>query len=108
VAHSTANGSFVKASKPRPDFPLFPHASGRWAKKVRGKFHYFGKTAGDPKGKLALGLWLEQKDDLLAGRQPRPERDALTVKDLCNHFLTCKEQQRDSGDIVPLMARDGC
>lgn len=46
--------------KPREDFPLFPHATGRWAKKVRGKFHYFGKVTEDPKGKAALVLWLDQ------------------------------------------------
>jgi integrase len=88
-----------RPAKPRPDFPLFPHATGRWAKKVRGRFCYFGKVADDPKGQAALVLWLDQKDDLLAGRTPRVKSDSLTVADLCNRFLTAKEQQRDAGDI---------
>ena len=85
-----------------PIFHFF-HASGRWANKVRGKFHYFGKTADDPKGQAALRLWLDQKEDLLAGRTPRISRDGLNVRHLCNHFLTAKQQQRDAGEIVRLM-----
>jgi hypothetical protein len=78
----------TRAKKPRPDFPLFPHRTGRWAKKVRGSFAYFGKVADDPRGERAIELWLEQKDDLLAGRRPRPKADALTVEELADRFCT--------------------
>jgi hypothetical protein len=50
-----------KPRKPRRDFLLFPHATGRWAKKVRGKFAYFGKVADDPEGTAALNLWLRRQ-----------------------------------------------
>jgi integrase len=37
-------------------------------------------------------LWLKQKDDLFAGRTPRSTTaDGLTVRDLCNRFLSVKE-----------------
>ena len=84
--------------KPYPDFPLFAHATRRWAKKVRGKLHYFGPWD-DPDG--ALAKWLDQQDDLRAGRTPRTPGDGLTVRELVNRFLTAKEQQRDAGDIRP-------
>lgn len=87
--------------KPRPDFPLFPHATGRWAKKVRGRLVYFGKWADDPMGEAALDRWLDEKDDLLAGRLPRAKCEELTVAALCNHFLAYKEQLRDSGELTP-------
>lgn len=106
MAHSTPKKRFKKPEKPRPDFPLFPHATGRWAKKVRGRFQYFGKVADDPKGNAALNLWLEQKDELLAGRTPRNNQDGLTLRELCNRFLTAKEAQRDAGDITPMTFSD--
>ena len=95
-----------KPSKPHQDFPLFRHARGCWAKKVKGKFHYFGKIADDPDGEKALALWLDQKDDLLAGRRPRVKSEGLSVRDLCNRFLTAKRHKLDSGELSPATFAD--
>jgi len=98
VKANSTSGNVVR--KPKADFPLFPHASGRWAKKIRGKFHYFGKTEDDPKGNRALNLWLDQKDDLLAGRTPRAKSGGLEIHELCNRFLTAKLQLLRSGELT--------
>jgi len=110
MADSTSRRSGGKAArprKPRKDFPLYPHRAGYWAKKVRGRTLYFGRVADDPRGKAALEQWLEQKDDLLAGRQPRVAKDEdLSVGDLCNRFLTHKAGLRDHGELSPRTFRD--
>src|SRR5262245_55335521 len=98
VGDSTTPVSQSKPIKPSPDFPLFPHATGRWAKKIRGKLHYFGRWS-DPDA--ALARYLEEKDDLHAGRVPRDAADALTVYTLCGKFLTAKLAQRDCGELSP-------
>ena len=102
---TSRRGNRKAAQKPRPDFPLFPHDAkhpdkARWAKKVRGKLCYFGKVVDDPQGNQALSLWLDQKDDLLAGRTPRVKQGALTVLELCERFLEAKEARVDSGEIT--------
>src|SRR4051795_6188746 len=82
----------TRVKKPHPDFPLFPHSSGRWAKQVLGKRHYFGPVAGDEDGQKALAKWLREKDDLLAGRKPRAADDkSIIVYDLVQGFLTHKK-----------------
>jgi integrase len=90
-----------RPTKPRPDFPLFPHATGRWAKKIRGKFHYFGKTANDPQGEAAMLKWLDEKDSLLAGRMPRPKVNGVTVRDLANRYLSAKKGLLESEELTP-------
>ena len=78
----------AKQGKPHPDYPLYAHASGQWAKRVRNKVHYFGPWA-DPD--VALEKWLREEDDLLAGREPS-NGEGLTIVQLTNHFLTSKRR----------------
>lgn len=98
MVQSNGSKNAGKPAKPHPDFPLFPHATKRWAKKIRGEFHFFGPWR-DPQG--ALEEWLRVKDDLLAGRKPRAKDDpgGPTVELVTNAYLTRKEQLRDSGDV---------
>ena len=52
MANASSATVQVKPEKPHPDCPLLPHATKRWAKKVKGKLHYFGPWR-DPDGALA-------------------------------------------------------
>ncbi len=86
-----------KPSKPHKDFPLTPHRNGQWCKKIKGKLWYFG-TWDDPEG--ALQQYVDERDDILAGRDPRQNRDGTTLRYLCNHFLTDRQQcLREGGNI---------
>ncbi len=88
-----------KPPKPYDDFPLFAHATGQWAKKVRGRMLYFGPWA-DWQG--ALAKWQTQRDDLMAGRKPRPVGEAVVrLKDLANDFLNAKRDKMTQGELSP-------
>ncbi len=91
-------GKPVKPSKPYPDFPLTAHPAGVWCKKIRGRLYYFGPWD-DPDG--ALKSYLEQKDALHAGRTPRPDPEAVTVRKVCNEFRQAKEALVDAGELSP-------
>jgi integrase len=82
--------------KPYPDFPLFLHATGQWGKKIRGRTYYFGTDSS-----AALSKYLEQRDDLQAGRTPGLHPDGLTVRELCNRFLSAKKSLQDAGEMSP-------
>ena len=90
----------VKPSKPRTDFPLFPHASGKWAKVIKGRTFYFGRWD-DPNA--AEAEYLQDADDLHAGREPRPEknRSGPTLREVCNAFIKSKRTKLDSGNLSP-------
>lgn len=88
-----------KPKKPYPDFPLFPHASGLWAKKIRGKLHYFGPWD-DPNA--ALRRYHKDESDLKAGRTPKredEEADVLTVKKMVHLFLEARKLHVASGEM---------
>lgn len=84
-----------KPEKPYEGFPLFPHQCGQWAKKIRGKLCYFGVWS-DPGA--ALAKYLDQRDDLQAGRKPRPPVED-TVFVVCDKFLQFKLSSVESGEL---------
>ena len=96
MSQSTKTKSAGQAAKPYPDFPLFPHATGRWAKKIRGKLCYFGRGTWQE----ALDLYEKQRDALYAGRKPRETADGYTLRDLLNKFLEHKRHLLDTRQLT--------
>lgn len=106
-----------KPSKPYKDFPLFAHASGQWAKKIKGKLWYFGTWIDHS---AALEKYRDQVDEIQAGRDPRRlvsevsgagAKSACTVRFLVNSFLTEKEDLMLAGRLSRRMFtqyRDAC
>jgi len=96
----------AKPEKPYPGFPLFPHDSGQWAKKIRGKLHYFGVWA-DPN--KALEKLNREYPYLKDGRTPPPEHisaDGITLRELANDYLASKESKVNDGSLSVKAFRD--
>ncbi len=108
----------LKAKYPKPykDFPLFQHTSGQgyWAKKIRGRLHYFGPIED---WQAALTLYQQQREALYLGLNPddfghgsgdgrNGNSSILTVEDACNLFLESKERKVESGDMGRRMYED--
>jgi integrase len=61
------------------------------------------RRLGDPQ--KSLECWVEEKDELLAGRVPRSREsrrhphDTPTLRDLVNQFLTTKKKMLESGEL---------
>ena len=97
--NSTAKTAREKPDKPYKGFPLFAHPSGQWAKKIRGRTHYFGVWSSP---EAALERLNFEYPYLADGRTP-PAVDVsngCTLKVLCNEFLKSKEQELDANDLA--------
>ena len=84
----------------------------RWAKKIRGRLHYFGRwgrkqgerivPVQDVKASAreAVNRYNQQRDDLYDGRVLRPKEDGCyALRTLCNEFLTAKMNKVESGEL---------
>jgi integrase len=88
--------NMTKPKKPYEGYPLTAHPNGHWCKKIKGRIHYFGRWD-DPTA--ALNLYLEQRDDLQAGRSPRTDAAGTTVALALDQFLSSKLLLQESGEI---------
>jgi len=87
----------TKPSKPYDGFPLYPHASGHWAKKIRGKTHYFGRWDDWQTG---LDAFNRDRDALYAGHEPSHYHRGLVVGHALDLFLSAKKRLVDSGGLT--------
>lgn len=106
-----------KPRKPYKEFPLFAHAVGQWAKKIKGKMWYFGVWSDH---QAALDKYKSEVDDIQSGRDPRKlaagvagvaNQSGCTVIHLVNAFLTEKEDRMLAGRLSKKMFvqyRDAC
>lgn len=103
----TWNVAGYKIRQPHVAFPLSPHPSGKWQKRINGRIFYFGTWAKRVNGVLVRvegDGWKEAEDaykvqasDLHAGRAPSARNENPNVADLCNEFLSAMKLRLDTG-----------
>lgn len=92
---SVNSNKFPRPAKPYPDFPLYAHNSGRWAKKIRGKTLFFGPWAD---WSAALSRYLTEKNDLEAGRKPKRVSEG-DVAEMVAGFLNARKLDVENGAL---------
>jgi len=109
--HIVASSKANTPAKPYPDFPLFAHQTGRWAKKVRGQLRFYGRWGHSVAGQIVpvddvSGSAAEAKIEFdrcwpyhRLGKEPPVIQDGLTVRSLVNRFLKYKKTRLKSGEL---------
>jgi integrase len=97
-----------KPQKPSPDFPLFAHSSGKWAKKIKGQLRYFGRWE-DPDAALReYESFLQSAEP--ASSQPAARTvavaSAVNLADACNCFLAAQETRCKQGELTTITFKE--
>ncbi len=103
IVSSRTRAPKAKPAKPRKDYPLYPHGSGQWAKKVNGTTHYFGAWDDHI---AAETRWLQECEALINGVDPNEYRKGESVGWLVDAFIEAKRKQRDRGEMTTRNLRD--
>jgi integrase len=91
-----------KPEPPYPDFPLYAHGSGQYARRINGTVHYFGSWS---KGwQAALEKYVTERDALYAGLTVEPQGSAL--RDILNSFRRSKKLDMERGKITARSFRE--
>lgn len=89
--------SIVKPPKPYPAFPMYAHATKRWAAKIKGVTRYFGRW---DDWEEALERYNYEVHFYQVGRTPPPKDvQALTVAAMVNLYLEDRETKVKSGEF---------
>ena len=100
-----------KRPKPSPEWPMFWHSSGYWAKTVKYVTYYFGRRGSVADGPdfdaEAMAEYTRHISSIKAGRGKIPEtEERLSVSDLCELFLESREQLYKTGELAARTWRD--
>ncbi|QDU26168.1 hypothetical protein ETAA8_12430 [Anatilimnocola aggregata] len=97
--------SKVRPDKPYPEFLLSAHPRGTWCTKLRGRLPYF-----DPwvDWQAELILYLEQRDDVHAGRNPKHIKGGVTRRYDLDHFLSSKKNAHATGELSEWSFLEAC
>lgn len=98
VTDSIGKPPICKPEKPYPEFLLYAPARKRWAKKIKGRTHFFGPW---DHWEAAFAENERQASYLHSGRPVPPKQaDVLTVGILVNAFLEHRDGLRKSGELT--------